>query len=65
MHPLGKILQLLGVTPKITTLFYKLYNSAESCVRVNGKDTDWFPIYRGSGRDVWLTQISSIVSSII
>ena len=47
-HPsLWKILKTLGVPPKITALFQQLYSNAESCVRVNGKDSEWFPINSG------------------
>lgn len=44
---LWKILQVLGLPPKLTTLLTLLYDGAESCVRVNGKESDWFPISAG------------------
>lgn len=44
---LWNILKYLGVPPKITTMFQRLYNNSESCVRVNGKDSEWFPINSG------------------
>uniref|UniRef100_A0A3B3HVR8 ribonuclease H n=1 Tax=Oryzias latipes TaxID=8090 RepID=A0A3B3HVR8_ORYLA len=44
---LWNILKTLGVPSKIVSLFGLLYSNAESCVRVNGKDSDWFPISSG------------------
>ena len=47
-HPsLWKILKTLGVPDKIISLFQRLYGNAESCVRINGKDSDWFTIISG------------------
>ena len=37
----------LGTPPKITALFQGLYADAESCVRVNGKDSSYFTINSG------------------
>lgn len=37
-----KIPTILGVPRKITTLFQRMYNNAESCVRVNTKVSNWF-----------------------
>ncbi|CAH1248421.1 Hypp8135 [Branchiostoma lanceolatum] len=42
-----KILRLLGAPEKTITLFQQLYNTAESCVRVNGKESEWFTINSG------------------
>ena len=40
-HPsLWKILKTLGAPSKIISLFQQLYSNAESCVRVNGKDSE-------------------------
>lgn len=44
---LWSILQALGVPPKIIALFKLLYSNAQSCVRINGRDSDWFPISSG------------------
>ncbi|KAJ8287175.1 hypothetical protein GJAV_G00048520 [Gymnothorax javanicus] len=44
---LWNILKYLGVPPKITTMFQRLYINFESCVRVSGKDSGWFPIDSG------------------
>lgn len=44
---LWSILQALGALPKIVTLFKLLYSNAQSCVRVNGADSDWFSISSG------------------
>ncbi|KAG7507653.1 hypothetical protein JOB18_040880 [Solea senegalensis] len=44
---LGSILQALGAPPKIIALFELLYSNAQSCVRINGRDSDWFPISSG------------------
>ncbi|GAA6065153.1 SLAIN motif-containing protein 1-like [Tachysurus ichikawai] len=43
---LWSILHALGVPPKIVALFKLLY-SAQSCVHINGRDSDWFPITSG------------------
>ncbi|KAB5523698.1 hypothetical protein PHYPO_G00155510 [Pangasianodon hypophthalmus] len=37
----------LGAPPKIVALLKLLYSNAQSCVRVNGRDSDWFPISSG------------------
>ncbi|CAH1233298.1 Hypp676 [Branchiostoma lanceolatum] len=44
---LWKILRLLGAPQKTINLFRQMYNSAESCVRVNGKESEWFTINSG------------------
>ncbi|KAI8518875.1 hypothetical protein Bbelb_021320 [Branchiostoma belcheri] len=44
---LWKILKLIGAPRKTITLFQQMYNSAESCVRVNGKESEWFTINSG------------------
>ena len=44
---LWNILKTLGVPMKLTSLFQKLYANAESCVRVQGKDSNWFSINSG------------------
>ncbi|KAL1246814.1 hypothetical protein QQF64_034817 [Cirrhinus molitorella] len=44
---LWSILQTLGAPPKIVALFKLLYSNAQSCVRVNGRDSDWFSISSG------------------
>ncbi|GAA6102574.1 gamma-aminobutyric acid receptor subunit alpha-2-like [Tachysurus ichikawai] len=44
---LWSILHALGVPPKIVALFKLLYSNAQSCVRINGRDSDWFPISSG------------------
>ena len=44
---LWKILKTLGAPAKIISLFQQLYTNAESCVRLNGKDSDWFSINSG------------------
>ncbi|KAI8513644.1 hypothetical protein Bbelb_079680 [Branchiostoma belcheri] len=44
---LWKILKLIGAPRKTITLFQQMYNSAESCVRVNGKELEWFTINSG------------------
>lgn len=44
---LWNILQALGAPPKIIALFKLLYSNAESCVRINGIDSDWFTISSG------------------
>ncbi|KAI8518905.1 hypothetical protein Bbelb_021620 [Branchiostoma belcheri] len=44
---LWKILTTIGVSPKIIALFQLLYSDAESCVRVNDKNSDWFQINSG------------------
>ncbi len=44
---LWNILKTLGVPPKITVLFKQLYPSAESCVHVNGRDSEWLHISSG------------------
>ncbi|CAH1233196.1 Hypp638 [Branchiostoma lanceolatum] len=44
---LWNILRLLGAPQKILTLFQQLYSTAESCVRVNGKESEWFTINSG------------------
>ena len=44
---LWNILKTLGVPPKLLSLFKKLYSNSESCVRSNGKDSDWFSINSG------------------
>ncbi|GAA6097855.1 gamma-aminobutyric acid receptor subunit alpha-2-like [Tachysurus ichikawai] len=41
------ILHALVVPPKIVALFKLLYSKAQSCVRINGRDSDWFPISSG------------------
>ena len=38
---------MLGASPKILTLFKSLYGNAESCVRVNGTDSNFFGINSG------------------
>ena len=37
----------LGAPAKITSLFERMCEGAESCVRVIGKDSSWFPIMSG------------------
>ncbi|XP_045915344.1 SLAIN motif-containing protein 1-like [Micropterus dolomieu] len=37
-------LRLEQAPPKIIALFKLLYSNAQSCVRINGRDSDWFPI---------------------
>ncbi|CAM4466358.1 unnamed protein product [Leuciscus chuanchicus] len=44
---LWSILHALGAPPKIVALFKLLYSNAQSCVRINGRDSDWFPISSG------------------
>ncbi|MCJ8749435.1 hypothetical protein PDJAM_G00176320 [Pangasius djambal] len=44
---LWSILQALGAPSKIVVLLKLLYSNAQSCVRVNGRDSDWFPISSG------------------
>ncbi|KAL1273454.1 hypothetical protein QQF64_029316 [Cirrhinus molitorella] len=44
---LWSILQALGAPPKIVALFMLLYSNAQSCVRVNSRDSDWFSISSG------------------
>ncbi|GAA6108004.1 gamma-aminobutyric acid receptor subunit alpha-2-like [Tachysurus ichikawai] len=44
---LWSILHALGVPPKIVALFKLLYSNAQSCVRINGRDSDSFPISSG------------------
>ncbi|KAI8486243.1 hypothetical protein Bbelb_359590 [Branchiostoma belcheri] len=44
---LWKILTTIGVSPKIIALFQLLYSDAESCVRVNDKNSEWFQINSG------------------
>ena len=44
---LWNILKALGAPTKLITLFQQLYQGAESCVRVNGRDSEWFPINSG------------------
>ena len=44
---LWNILSMYGVPEKLCRLFRALYDSAESCVRVKGKDSEWFPIRSG------------------
>ena len=44
---LWKILEVLRAPPKIIALFKGLYGHAQSCVRMNGKDSDWFAINSG------------------
>ena len=44
---LWNILRHLGAPTKIITLFQQMYQGAESCVRVNGRDSEWFPIHSG------------------
>ena len=44
---LWNILSMYGVPEKLCRLFKALYDSAESCVRVKGKDSEWFPIRSG------------------
>ena len=44
---LWKILKGLGAPTKIVSLFRNLYGTAESCVRVNGNDSTFFPINSG------------------
>ena len=44
---LWHILKTLGAPPKIINLFRGLYGGAESSVRVNGTDSDTFPINSG------------------
>ncbi|GAA6087975.1 gamma-aminobutyric acid receptor subunit alpha-2-like [Tachysurus ichikawai] len=44
---LWSILHALGVPPKIVALFKLLYSNAQSCVCINGRDSDWFPISSG------------------
>lgn len=44
---LWNILKTYWVPPKITTLLKQLYHQAESCVHVNGKTSEWFPVNRG------------------
>ncbi|GAA6104692.1 SLAIN motif-containing protein 1-like [Tachysurus ichikawai] len=46
-YTLWSILHTLGVPPKIVALFKLLYSNAQSCVRINGRDSDWFPISSG------------------
>ncbi|KAI8494385.1 hypothetical protein Bbelb_276110 [Branchiostoma belcheri] len=41
------ILTTIGVSPKIIALFQLLYSDAESCVRVNDKNSEWFQINSG------------------
>ena len=31
----------------LRSLFQRLYGDAESCVRINGKESEWFPINSG------------------
>ncbi|XP_042855592.1 uncharacterized protein LOC122242359 [Penaeus japonicus] len=40
---LWNILKILGVPQKILSLFQRLYGDAENCVRINGKESEWFP----------------------
>lgn len=44
---LWNIMKSLGVPTKITMLFKQLYQDAQSCVRVSGRDSEWFPINSG------------------
>ncbi len=44
---LWSILHALGAPPKIVALFKLLYSNAQSCVRINGRDSDWFSISSG------------------
>ena len=44
---LWKILRLLGVPLKLCNLFKNVYDSSKSCVRVNGKLSDWFDTLSG------------------
>ncbi|KAG7503111.1 hypothetical protein JOB18_032111 [Solea senegalensis] len=44
---LWRILQALGAPPKIIALFKLLYSNAQSCVHINGRDSDWFHISCG------------------
>ncbi|XP_042885024.1 uncharacterized protein LOC122261430 [Penaeus japonicus] len=44
---LWNILKILGVPQKILSLFQRLYGDAESCVHINRKESDWFPINSG------------------
>lgn len=51
-HPsLWKILKTLGAPPKIISLFQLLYSDAESCVPINGKESEWFTINSGVRQD--------------
>lgn len=44
---LWNILKTLGAPTKIIILFQQMYNSAERCVCVNGKDSKWFAVISG------------------
>ena len=44
---LWRILKILGAPEKITNLFQCLYGGAESCVRINSKESDNFAINSG------------------
>ncbi|MCJ8734524.1 hypothetical protein PDJAM_G00236670 [Pangasius djambal] len=44
---LWSILQALEAPPKIVAQLKLLYSKAQSCVRVNGRGSDWFPISSG------------------
>ena len=44
---LWHILRSLAVPHKLLTMFQKLYDTAESCVRINGKESEMFPIDAG------------------
>lgn len=44
---LWKILKVIGVPDKICRLFKALYDTSESCVRVNNICSEWFPVLTG------------------
>ena len=44
---LWSILNCIGVPDKLANLLSKLYDGAECCVRVNGKDSAWFSVDSG------------------
>jgi len=46
-NALWDLLTTLGIPPKIRSVFLALFTGAISCVRVDGDNSEWFPILSG------------------
>ena len=46
-NALWQLLSSLGIPPKILSLFMALYTATVSCVKVDGHNSEWFPILSG------------------